>query len=530
MIDAHQSAEKAKTTKAPSLLLLAMIGIVIGALGVWLGLLQSQISTMNNRGPASIYKPAIDDYTFDDVIYIPVGATIQNIVNAHPPGSVFLIGEGVHRLQTITPRDGDIFIGEGNTTLSGAILLTDFAAEDEVWKVEHPELSRLEPREGGFCQAAYPRCNHAYDIYVDDEPLHHVDNPDAVETGTWYFNYDEDYLLLGTDPDGHRVELSVNIHAFKGEAVDVSIHNFTIEKHAGWGQIGAVRAQDTDNWIFSNNVVQLNSGAGITFGNGMHIIDNRIVRNGQIGLSGQGDNVVVYGNEIAYNNYANYDPGWEAGGTKFVATDNLLVSKNYVHHNQGPGLWTDIDNINTLYEDNIVTYNSRSGIMHEISYDATIRNNIVKYNVNARTSVYVAAQILISASSNVDVYDNEVVMSERGGNGIVIVQQDRGAGDLGAYEARGNHVHNNIIIHLSDAGETGGATDAQFEDWFWTENHYDNNNYYAPFKSLSLWGWVRPGLQWNDLEEVGIESNGAFSTDIPLRYLSVVPWQSILDS
>ena len=51
-----------------------------------------------------------------------------------------------------------------------------------------------------------------------------------------------------------------------------------------------------------------------------------------------------------------------------------------VHHNAGPGLWTDFDNIHTLYEGNTVFLNGEDGIKHEISYDATIRNNVVAAN------------------------------------------------------------------------------------------------------------------------------------------------------
>ena len=48
---------------------------------------------------------------------------------------------------------------------------------------------------------------------------------------------------------------------------------------------------------------------------------------------------------------------------------------NYSHDNNGTGMWTDIDNIHTLYENNVVAHNTMAGISHEISYDAIIRNN-----------------------------------------------------------------------------------------------------------------------------------------------------------
>ena len=69
---------------------------------------------------------------------------------------------------------------------------------------------------------------------------------------------------------------------------------------------------------------------------------------------------------------------WEAGGTKFARTRDLVVRRNFVHHNRGPGLWTDIDNVRTLYEANRVEDNGEAGILHEISYAAVIRNNVVR--------------------------------------------------------------------------------------------------------------------------------------------------------
>jgi hypothetical protein len=43
--------------------------------------------------------------------------------------------------------------------------------------------------------------------------------------------------------------------------------------------------------------------------------------------------VLVDQNEIAYNNTAGFNSGWEAGGTKFVMTHNLVVRGNWSHHN-----------------------------------------------------------------------------------------------------------------------------------------------------------------------------------------------------
>jgi hypothetical protein len=45
-------------------------------------------------------------------ITIDPGDNIQAIVDANPAGSVYKLTGGTHRLHTITPKDGDHFIGD----------------------------------------------------------------------------------------------------------------------------------------------------------------------------------------------------------------------------------------------------------------------------------------------------------------------------------------------------------------------------------------------------------------------------------
>ena len=84
-------------------------------------------------------------------------------------------------------------------------------------------------------------------------------------------------------------------------------------------------------------------------------------------------------------------------------------------------MWTDINNIHTLYENNVVVNNTGTGISHEISYDAIIRNNVVMNNSGDPRGWLWGGQINIQNSSNVDVYGNKIDMT--GANGIVLIQQ-----------------------------------------------------------------------------------------------------------
>ncbi len=55
----------------------------------------------------------------DSTVVIRPGQSIQQAVDAHPPGTSFLLAAGVHRRQVVRPKDGMSFIGQPGTVLDG---------------------------------------------------------------------------------------------------------------------------------------------------------------------------------------------------------------------------------------------------------------------------------------------------------------------------------------------------------------------------------------------------------------------------
>jgi hypothetical protein len=323
-----------------------------------------------------------------DGIRIEVGVDPRVVVRAHPAGSTFVFASGVHRLSgPIVPRDGDVFVGEVGAVLSGAHLLTSFGREGGLWVVSGQTQQGFRH---GSCTADAPRCSYPEDLFMDDVPLRHVGSLSEVVAGAWFFDYDNDRIYFADDPTGRVVETSVATAAISGDADDVTVRDLIVEKFANPSRPGgAINTRVMGNgmsthgerWVIEDNTVRLNHSMGINAGHGARIRNNRVLWNGQLGLGGGGGHgTLIEGNEIAYNNWAGFDWGWEAGGAKWVGSDGLIVRNNHSHHNNGPGLWTDIDNINTLYEHNLVEHNTAVGIFHEVSYEATIRHNTVLHN------------------------------------------------------------------------------------------------------------------------------------------------------
>jgi Right handed beta helix region len=263
---------------------------------------------------------------------------------------------------------------------------------------------------------------------------------------------------------------------------NVRIQGLVIQNYAPGFQKGAINggtaggraSAQTTGWVVSACEVHHNRGAGLNLGHRMQVLNNSFHHNDQIGVRGSGDDILFQGNEVASNN-----PGWhygytgtgrEFGGIKFSHTHGLVARGNYVHDNNGNGFWTDIDNLNALYEGNRAVGNAGVGIIHEISYAVIVRNNVATGNGTGRGGAY-GAGILISNSRDAEVYGNTVTGNKMG---ITANELDRGTGLYGPYEVRNLYVHDNTIQTAGQTGIQAGGGGAVYTSW---NNRFRNNTY-----------------------------------------------------
>lgn len=453
------------------------------------------------------------------------GDDIQAVVNANPEGTTFNLNPGIYRLQTILPKNSDSFIGAPGAVLNGSRLLTSFTQSGSYW------LTTGQTQQGdlhGSCSVTTDTtCHYPDDVFRDNIPLKRVLTLAEVGTGKYYFDYTADTIYLGDDPAGHVIEAAVNEQAFYGDGTvsNVTIKGLVIEKYATYAQFGAIQGEGstlTKGWIVSDNEIRLNHGGGIRTGDGMQILRNNIHNNGQIGIVGKGDKILVDGNTISTNNTMGFSSGWEAGGTKFVATTNLTVRNNTVDHNHGPGLWTDGDNIYTLYDGNLVYANDSMGIFHEISYDATIRNNQVYENGFIDSKWFYGSQILLSNSQNVEVVGNQVRVLPEVGDGIGIINQNRGTGLYGPWLSKNDYVHNNDVLYerLDATADkyalpmSGLGADYDQNNFFYVyNNRFDYNTYHTLHPDWYYWAtqdWV---VSFAGFQQRGQETHGTVDTN-----------------
>jgi hypothetical protein len=453
----------------------------------------------------------IDEPCPQGAVAVEPGASIQAAADLAGNGAAFCLKNGVHRIQVIRPKSRQRFYGEGQTVLNGSRLLTTFRREGRYWVANGQEQHG---QRHGQCRKDAPACNLPEAVFIDDKPLVQVLSKEDVELGRFYLDHARGTLYFADDPTGRKVEITVGTFAFDSAAPDVLIRNITVEKYASVAQKAAI--QQGPGWTVENCEVRLNSGAGVWLRTGGRVRACDIHHNGQLGVGGNGINILIENNRIWANNTHGFDFAWEAGGVKVASSNGVTFRGNHVYDNVGPGLWCDINCRNVLYERNLVERNYGVGIFHEISFNAVIRNNIVRHNGIGDRTWFWGADILVAASQDVDVYGNEVTVSA-GACGIMLIDQGRAMETGGKYKTRKNTIHLNDTT-FEGATCAGGASDVGPGDENFSvitdgNNVFDANVYHVPRVSgPPRFVWGHAIFDWDGLQGLGVEPNGRLTT------------------
>jgi parallel beta-helix repeat protein len=441
-------------------------------------------------------------------ISIVPGDSIQAAIDASPPGAAFCLESGVHRVLPSRPKRGQRFYGKNRPILNGSILVSDFTREDRYWVAKAEATSRRQ----GECLKTSPTCNFPQTLFEDDQQLTRVMKKQELAPGQFFFDQAAAKIYLVEDPTGHTVEFTTAAFAFAGSAPDIFISGLVIEKFANPAQQGAIDAQRAVGWTIEDSEIRLNGSAGVSVGQASTVRNCDVHDNGQIGITGVGDDVRIENNRVYANNTRGFSTGWEAGGVKISLSDRVLFSGNIVHDNRGPGLWCDGDCRNIIYENNTVERNDNAGIYHEISFNAIIRNNILRNNGLGSDGWFWGDDIIISASEGAQVYGNHLTVSP-GRCAIMLIDQGRRDGGR-LYKTRNNDIHDNDIL-FEGSPCAGGVSDLKPTDETFSiisdgNNRFDRNIYRVPRASTGyrfVWGHDEQ-LDWTALRRAGLEHDG----------------------
>jgi hypothetical protein len=144
-------------------------------------------------------------------------------------------------------------------------------------------------------------------------------------------------------------------------------------------------------------------------------------------------------------------------------------------------------------------------VLHEIGYSAVIRNNTVKSNGFGRNWL-MGAGIMISSSSDAEVYGNTVLDNK---NGIVGIQQNR---QKDGYDFSSNlknlNVHHNTVKVPTGglSGVSSGVSTLTYtsRNNRFTANSYDMGSDPKPFT------WMNSKRTKSEWQKYGHDVNGTF--------------------
>lgn len=293
--------------------------------------------------------------------------------------------------------------------------------------------------------------------------------------------------------------------AFRSAASEVTIQGLIIEGYRPEEKGGVIEGEEgARGWTVTGNEVRANGEIGVLAKSEWTVTLNRLHHNGRYGITGSGSGLLVQGNEIACN-AGELGTTSESGATKFVHTNDLVLSENYVHDNLGNGLWMDINNLDPLVEANRVVNNALAGIFIEISCGGSIKDNDVIGNGfgSRRPEAMNSSGIFVSTSPGVEVTENRVVGNAKGIGGLHWAHGNRQSVDRCTPELRDLSVHNNQIEQ--DNGLAAGIEATIDLQNVWTQwgNVFFDNEYVigseARFRwednSILLSEWQALGLQ-----------------------------------
>jgi hypothetical protein len=487
--------------------LFAGVTVVIGAAALAGLFVFTQVVESGGTGSnVAVPDECLAEAPPDGSVVVRTEDEIQDVVDRHPPGTHFVLETGLHRQQSIQPRDGDRFSGQPGTVLSGAARIDPdrFIEEDDLWGLSN---QARDTEEYGKMLEGHEREAHGEELWADGRRLRHVDSLSEVDRpGRWFFDYDDDRIWMFDDPASFDVvETSVTPFAFTGDARGVVIENLVVRHYANRAQRGAINGREGRDWIVRCVEASFNHGAGIGLGEGMLVHNSRFAHNGQLGIhASSGDDpmrggLVVRDNEIAHNKQLGFRWTWEGGGTKFIKTQGMVFENNWAHHNIGPGAWWDIDNIDAVIRSNLIERNTERGLFYEISYAARIYWNVIRDH-DREPAIYIAS------SSDVEIFENALYGSR---SPIYAHQADRGESSrFGLRETVNLAVHSNDVeVPSGTAGfRLAGSVEEEADRYLWESDiRFWGNTYRSDRDRPFKWG---DDMSWDEWHAIGHDVEG----------------------
>jgi parallel beta-helix repeat protein len=403
-------------------------------------------------------------------------------VNAAAAGSTVSVPACVYR-ELVTISKPLTLVAQPGAEIRGSDVWSGWTTSGSTWLSTSTVPALYNP--GGTCAPGSSRCMWPEQAFFDGAALTQVATTSTPGAGQFKIDGSR-RIVLGQNPAGHTVEVSVRQNWVWVASSDVTIDGFTM-KHAstsvqgggilvGGSWVGAVNRVTLKNNVLSDTHgrnIQLEGGVG------HRVLNNNIFRAGNIGIGGSGgSDWVISGNYIHHNNTEGFDPGIESGGAKILWVNGLTVSNNEIAYNDR-GFWTDTGVVNATFSNNRLHDNTLNGLFLESSHYLTVTGNAAWENGWLGSGWAWGGAITLASSDHANVYNNTVAWNA---DGITVISQSRTDDDPHVE----NNVHDNTVAMSPRSGDTGAYATGWVMDWAGvlfnasSNNRGTNNHYWYP--------------------------------------------------
>ncbi len=321
------------------------------------------------------------------------------------PGDTVVVHAGDYRETVIITTSGTkeapivIAAAPGEApVIKGSDRISDWTPEGgAIWKTKLRQPTPHGSSEGpAFWETNDVRQVFARDgVLFDAQPLSRVTTRTAMKEGTFFCDHQASALSVwlpgAVSPKEHPPEVAVrgawlNVRANHVKIRGLQMRQASTTAIANWPACNL----KGDDITLEKCTLSWGDFVGVSMsGTGDRLRDCLIACQGDSGVGGEGENHLIEGCRIVYNNLARYNPDWHAGGAKLIPNfRHGTIRHNEFAHNLGPGLWLDTGCDQNVIDGNLAHDNEGPGIMVEISRANLVLNNICYANRNSLSGPY----------------------------------------------------------------------------------------------------------------------------------------------
>jgi hypothetical protein len=366
--------------------------------------------------------------------------TLARATRSLHPGDTLLLHSGVYRETLALRASGTASASITLRAADGEQPIITGADEIRGWRrVEGEEFIYRTPWEHAFAidqkdgqpvrtHGAPAPVGRAEQVFWWGRPLRMVMRREQLAPETFFID-DAGKMLYAwfpEDPARGGAEVSTRdvllAPASTAGASHVRLRGLTFRAAANFAQRGAVRITGS-GWRVEDCVFEKMNGPGASITGTDHLLLRCTFRdNGQLGFgAARAHRLRLIECRLLRNNAKGFSSGWEAGGCKIVLTRRSMIDRCLALDNAGPGFWYDIGNETALVRSCYAARNE-VGLMYEISYGLTARNNLMVDNGDPRGPAWGTGGIMVSSSPGC-VLERNVCVGNRAG--IAFREQSR---------------------------------------------------------------------------------------------------------